>query len=264
MTVLGKVPDVAEYLGSATLAVAPMRSGSGIQNKVLEAMSSGAPVVTTSIGNRGVGAQHGLHLLVADTAPDFAHAILSLLSNPQARATQAASARAYVQEHFRWEEHAHKLSQLYQLRSAECGMRNKVRRSVKSEIRIIRNPKLNVMQLTDVTGRGGAEKALADIALHLDRKRYQCIRVRHPERGQLPAAPRPSGHTHLRTGPHKPLGSAPMAQPREAVAPRAGRHPPYSPLRLEHARTHPGQAGGRARDHFARTLVHYLAPRSPR
>ena len=176
ISVLGQVPDISAYLGKATLAVAPMRSGSGIQNKVLEAMSSGAPVVTTSIGNRGVGAQHPYHLLVADTPHDFARAIETLLDSPQERTKLAQAGRAYVEQHFRWEEHAHKLSQLYEVRSAECEMRNVSpsddRKTFRTPHSALRTPQLHVMQMTDVTGRGGAEKALADIALHLDRDRF--------------------------------------------------------------------------------------------
>ncbi len=174
--VLGKVHDLGAWLAKATVAVAPMRSGSGIQNKVLEAMSAGAPVVTTSIGNRGVGAEHGRQLLVADTARDFAEAIRVLIDNPGRRAELAGVARAYVESQFRWEEHASKLTELYEMRGAEQGVRNlpeSVRGGTTAAPRLaVRAPKLNVMQLTDVTGRGGAEKALADIAIHLDRSRY--------------------------------------------------------------------------------------------
>lgn len=161
--VLGKVADVGEYLGRATVAVAPMRSGSGIQNKVLEAMSAGAPVVATSIANRGVGAAHDRDLLVADTPRDFAQAIATLLGNPQKRASLAEAGRAYVEQHFRWEEHAQKLARMYEAGNAE---------RVANAKRPFRSKRLNVMQMTDVTGRGGAEKALADIALNLDRERY--------------------------------------------------------------------------------------------
>ena len=155
--VLGGVPDVGEYLGRATVAVAPMRSGSGIQNKVLEAMSAGAPMVATSIANRGVGAVHDRDLLVANTPREFAQAIASLLDNPQKRAQLAEAGRAYVEQHFQWQEHAQKLAQMYEAGSAKLALGNR---------------RLNVMQMTDVTGRGGAEKALADIALNLDRERY--------------------------------------------------------------------------------------------
>jgi glycosyltransferase involved in cell wall biosynthesis len=163
VNVLGEVANISTYLGRATVAVAPMRSGSGIQNKVLEAMSVGAPVVATSIANRGVGAIHGRDLLIADTPLDFAGVLAGLLDDPQQRASLAEAGRAYVEQHFRWEEHAQKLAQMYAHATTQ---------PVAGVTQATPGRRLNVMQMTDVTGRGGAEKALADIALNLDHERF--------------------------------------------------------------------------------------------
>ena len=114
-------------------------------------------MVATSIANRGVGAVHDRDLLVADTPHQFAQTIASLLDNPQKLTGLAKAGRAYVEQHFRWEEHAEKLAQMYEAGSAKLSFHKR---------------RLNVMQMTDVTGRGGAEKALADIALNLDHERY--------------------------------------------------------------------------------------------
>jgi sugar transferase (PEP-CTERM/EpsH1 system associated) len=111
--VVGRVPDVAAYLNRAAVAVCPMRSGSGIQNKVLEAMSAGAPVVATAIANRGVQAAPGRDLLVADTAPAFATSVVRLLDNSATGAALAWAGRNFVEKNFRWEEHARRLSDLY-------------------------------------------------------------------------------------------------------------------------------------------------------
>ncbi len=112
--VLGKVPEVTSYLQRATAAVCPMRSGSGIQNKVIEAMSVGAPVVATGIANRGVGAVAGRDLLVADTAQDFAHAVTQLLDDEPLRAKLGRAGRSFVAGHFRWEQHAQQLAAVYE------------------------------------------------------------------------------------------------------------------------------------------------------
>jgi sugar transferase (PEP-CTERM/EpsH1 system associated) len=111
--VLGRVPDVATYLKRATVAVCPMVSGSGIQNKVLEAMSAGAPVVATAIANRGVQARADCDLLIADTPPAFAASVARLLDNPADGAALAQAGRRFVEQHFRWEEHARRLSNIY-------------------------------------------------------------------------------------------------------------------------------------------------------
>jgi glycosyltransferase involved in cell wall biosynthesis len=112
--VLGWVPDVSEYLGRATLSICPLRSGSGIQMKVQEAMSVGTPVVATSIANRGVGGAPGRDLLVTDTAPEFAAAITRLLDDPQTRACLGHAGRQFVEQHFQWEQHARQLTSIYE------------------------------------------------------------------------------------------------------------------------------------------------------
>lgn len=111
--VLGWVPDVSAYLGRATIAICPLRSGSGIQMKVQEAMAVGAPVVATSIANRGVGGVPDRDLLVADTAPDFAAAVARILDDPPARARIGQAGRAFVEQRFRWEQHARQLTAIY-------------------------------------------------------------------------------------------------------------------------------------------------------
>jgi len=111
--VLGRVPDMTTYLGQATVAIAPMRSGSGIQNKVLEAMAVGTPVVATSIANRGVRGAPDHDLLVADTPAAQAAALTGLLADPPAQVRLSQAGRAFVEQQFRWEQHAARLSTIY-------------------------------------------------------------------------------------------------------------------------------------------------------
>jgi len=111
--VTGAVPDMAECLREASVAVCPMRSGSGIQNKVLEAMAVGTPVVSTTIANRGVNGVPGQDLLVADDPEGFARAVEQLLDDAQLRERFAHAGRACVERNFRWERHAERLERLY-------------------------------------------------------------------------------------------------------------------------------------------------------
>ena len=113
IAVLGRVEDVTVYLGRAAVAVCPMLSGSGIQTKVLEALATGTPVVASSLANRGVGAVAERDLLVADTAAAFAAAVGRLLDDGAARARLGAAGRAFVDAHFRWDQHARGLETLY-------------------------------------------------------------------------------------------------------------------------------------------------------
>jgi hypothetical protein len=80
--VLGYVPDTNPYLDRAALSVAPLRYGGGMKGKVIEAMASGVPVVTTSAGAQGLGAVSGQHLVIADTAEEYAAAAVGLLTDP--------------------------------------------------------------------------------------------------------------------------------------------------------------------------------------
>ncbi|MBN8590137.1 MAG: glycosyltransferase [Anaerolineae bacterium] len=97
--VTGFVPSVMDYLQKATIAVAPVQYGAGIQNKVLEAFLTATPVVASPEGLAGLEAQDGEHLLVADSPEDFAAAVSRLLDDPALRARIGAAGRAYIETH---------------------------------------------------------------------------------------------------------------------------------------------------------------------
>jgi glycosyltransferase involved in cell wall biosynthesis len=97
---------MAPEVAAATVAVVPMRAGTGLQNKVLEAMAVGTPVVATSSVAAGLAARAGEHLLVADGAPALAAATVALLRDPARARSMAAAARGLVVERYRWEDSA--------------------------------------------------------------------------------------------------------------------------------------------------------------
>jgi glycosyltransferase involved in cell wall biosynthesis len=101
--VTGFVDDTRDWLRRAAVAVAPLRIARGIQNKVLEAMAMGLPVVGTSPATRGVEAEPGTHYEVADDAAAFAAAVCRLLDDADARRRLGAAARAFVEDHYDWE-----------------------------------------------------------------------------------------------------------------------------------------------------------------
>ncbi len=79
MRITGTVADLRPYLQQATVAAAPIPYGAGIQNKVLEAMACGAPVVASPQASSALQTQAGRDLLVADNAAGFAANLLQLL-----------------------------------------------------------------------------------------------------------------------------------------------------------------------------------------
>jgi sugar transferase (PEP-CTERM/EpsH1 system associated) len=101
--VTGFVDSTADWMARATIAVAPLRVARGIQNKVLEAMAMGLPIVGTTSATQGVGAIHGRHYLVADRAEEQAHGVRGLLRDEAARTRLGLSARKFVEKHHNWE-----------------------------------------------------------------------------------------------------------------------------------------------------------------
>lgn len=103
VTVTGSVPDVRPYLQSATVSVAPLRIARGVQNKVLEAMAMGVPVVGTTKAFQGIQATEGDGIRCADEPALFAKEIAILLKDPDERQRRAIQARKFVERVHRWE-----------------------------------------------------------------------------------------------------------------------------------------------------------------
>lgn len=104
VTVAGHVVDLNAALNQAAVFVAPLRFAAGIQNKVLEAMAAGLPVVTTSYVNYGTEAENGRHLIVADDAHTTATAVIELLKDPSKRERIGREGRDFVIHRYRWED----------------------------------------------------------------------------------------------------------------------------------------------------------------
>jgi len=102
VTVTGSVADVRPYVTRAALTVAPLRIARGTQNKILEAMAMGVPVVCSHVAARGVDAVSGTHLLATGTPEETCAAILGILEHPRERARLADAARARVLSHHAW------------------------------------------------------------------------------------------------------------------------------------------------------------------
>ncbi len=96
------VPDLVPYFHRAAVFVHPHHGGSGIQNKVLEAMATGCPVVTTPSGLQGIDAEHGVHAMIGTTPEELAQHVITVLHNVDLRATLARNARQLMVDTHSW------------------------------------------------------------------------------------------------------------------------------------------------------------------
>ncbi|NLX08703.1 MAG: glycosyltransferase [Chloroflexi bacterium] len=100
--ITGWVPDVNPFLHAAAVYVVPLRMGSGTRLKLLQAMAARRAIVSTTIGAQGLHAHDGVEMVLADSAADFARAVLDLLAHPERRAALGEAASVYVQAHYDW------------------------------------------------------------------------------------------------------------------------------------------------------------------
>jgi len=101
--VTGFVPDMRAEQAKAHIVVVPLRIARGMQNKVLEAMSSGKAVVVGKAAMGGIHAEHGRDLFVAETPEEFRTCLNRLLSDSALVESMGKAARAYIEEHLSWE-----------------------------------------------------------------------------------------------------------------------------------------------------------------
>ena len=109
VTVTGSVPDVRPFVLRSAAMVAPLKIARGTQNKILEAMAMGVPVVSSRTAAGGVDAVAGEHLLVADTADEYVAAILRICDDADERARLAEQGRARMLSHHAWPESMRRL-----------------------------------------------------------------------------------------------------------------------------------------------------------
>jgi len=99
---IGYVDDIKTAVASSWVSIAPLLSGGGTRLKILEAMSVGTPVVSTSKGAEGLGAVTGHHLFIADTPDTFADQVVRILKDKDLRNQIATSANEFVKEKYNW------------------------------------------------------------------------------------------------------------------------------------------------------------------
>lgn len=101
--VTGSVADIRSWLEAADIVVAPLRIARGIQNKVLEAMAMGKPVVASAAAAQGIEAVDGEHFCIADDVGHEARLVCDLLSDPQKARSLGSQASALIRSTYSWE-----------------------------------------------------------------------------------------------------------------------------------------------------------------
>ena len=112
--VTGGVETIAPFYDRAQVVIAPLRSGGGTRLKVLEALSSARPLVSTTVGAEGIEVEDGRHLLIADGPEDFARAVLDLLADRDRGHALGRAGRALAVERYDWRALGERLEAVYE------------------------------------------------------------------------------------------------------------------------------------------------------
>jgi polysaccharide biosynthesis protein PslH len=120
----GNVPDVRPYLASCGMLVVPLRIGGGSRLKILEALASGTPVVSTRIGAEGLCLEAGRDLTIVEEIDDLPRALVAAIRDPEAMGAQAERGREQVLERYDWDRLAEQLEQVWMQCATDSGDRS--------------------------------------------------------------------------------------------------------------------------------------------
>lgn len=107
--VTGWINDLRHEYGQAKVFVAPMFSGTGMQNKLLEAMAMAVPCITTRMAAEAINGKHMENIIIADDEKNFSEAIVYLLSHPEQAKNMGLMGRKHVEESFSWQHNLQEL-----------------------------------------------------------------------------------------------------------------------------------------------------------
>ena len=114
VTVSGEVDDIREAFQKSSVLLAPIRNGRGTKYKVLEAMASQVPVVTTKLGIEGIAAINQSSVLIAETADGLADKTIQVLTDKNLAEKLAANGKKLVYNQYNWQAISKELDQIYQ------------------------------------------------------------------------------------------------------------------------------------------------------
>ncbi|MCF8309772.1 MAG: glycosyltransferase [Bacteroidales bacterium] len=112
VTVSGWVDDIRESYASARIFIAPMQIGTGLQNKLLEAMAMKLPCITSRLANSSLNAEEDEEILIGNTAQEYADHIIALLEDDEKSNTLAENGYRFVLDNYDWNQATKKLEHL--------------------------------------------------------------------------------------------------------------------------------------------------------
>jgi polysaccharide biosynthesis protein PslH len=118
VNVSGWLEDIRDAYSSARVFIAPMRIGTGLQNKLLEAMSMQLPCISSALANNALGATPDEHILIGDSPQSYANQVVVLLKDANLSGELAQYGRRFVAANFSWESTVEELSTLMSAKSA--------------------------------------------------------------------------------------------------------------------------------------------------
>ena len=111
--VTGFVPDIRPYLAQASVAVCPVQLAVGTQNKIIEAMAMGTPIVSTTYGCTGLAIKDGRDLLMATGPVEFARKVVEIFDDRQLAEQLSRNGRKYVEKYHDWDSIVGDLEAIY-------------------------------------------------------------------------------------------------------------------------------------------------------
>lgn len=121
--VVGNVPDVRPYLAACGMLVVPLRVGGGSRLKILEALATATPVVSTRVGAEGLNLIAGRHFTMAEDEHDFAKTVLKRLEDPDTGTDEAEEGRRCVVRDYDWNSLSLKLDEVWQVAAEQPSAR---------------------------------------------------------------------------------------------------------------------------------------------
>jgi glycosyltransferase involved in cell wall biosynthesis len=110
----GYIDDITPYLAGATAFIVPLRAGSGMRVKIIQAMARAVPVVSTRLGALGIDAEHDRDILLADEPGEFANQTVRLLHDLPLRRRLCDNGRRLVEERYDWRRRYEEVEPVYE------------------------------------------------------------------------------------------------------------------------------------------------------